>query len=483
MSNVATQQSPTQVFQQMVQWIQGYQQMAANPQMADQAQSYLQQIYAAMQQLSQSDPNMVGALLGQGATLPASLSQFQQAMPTVQTNLTQFIASNPTWNQPTFTLPTTAGTSAPAPASGQIDTSLLGTGTNWLGLSPTNPIIPVGGTGTTQQGGTLTNIGGTLIDQNGNVPGQAPNITGITAAVDAWANSVGLGALSGWINSQIATLAGQGMGESDIATVISSTINKAPGFDALMPGYNQRIANGFTNTDANTGAGIAGYLAYRQQLQAMAETAGMVPGTLSNELIGNAWANDASTTEMSERITTEYTNAVNSLPAVQAELQNYGYTAGLSPGQLASYYLNPANTVTQLQQQYNSAVVGGEGVLTGFGEIGKSQAYALGAFLSNQGQNTLGAPQAANFFAGPLGAGMASIGAMAQTGFEQAQLGTAPNGPGVVNQAQLIGAGEGNTPDLLAVQRAAQTRAAPSLGGGGFAADQAGAVGAGFGSQ
>ena len=72
---------------------------------------------------------------------------------------------------------------------------------------------------------------------------------------------------------------------------------------------------------------------------------------------------------------------------------------------------------------------------------------------------------------------------MAQSGFEQAQLGTAANGPGQVSQEQLIAAGEGNAQALQQVQRAAQTRAAPSAGGGGFASDQGGVAGAGFGSQ
>src|SRR5665213_2704380 len=233
--------------------------------------------------------------------------------------------------------------------------------------------------------------GGTVTDPNfgGTAAATSTASQSATATVDAWATSVGLGSLSPWINQQIQTLAGQGLAASDIYTQIGTTINTAPGFDQIMPGYNQRIKNGYTNTDANTGAGIAGYMAYTQQLQAMAETAGLVPGTLTPTDIGNAWAGDVSTSEMSDRITTEYTNAVNALPAVQGELQNYGYTQSLSPGQLASYYLNPENTTAQLQQQFNSAVAGSEGKLTGFGEIGQSQAYALQAFLSNGGQNNL----------------------------------------------------------------------------------------------
>ena len=72
---------------------------------------------------------------------------------------------------------------------------------------------------------------------------------------------------------------------------------------------------------------------------------------------------------------------------------------------------------------------------------------------------------------------------MANAGFEQAQLGTSATGPGVVTQGQLLGAAEGNAQALAATQRAAQTRAAPGLGGGGFASDQSGVAGVGYGSQ
>ena len=354
--------------------------------------------------------------------------------------------------------PTTTATTAPTVVSTSTD--------------PNTGVIT-----TTWSDGTTTTAAGP--------PGSGSNAQtaqSATATVDAAMAAMGLGSLSSWVNSQIQTYAGQGMSGADITTMISSTINSAPGFDALLPGYNQRIANGYTNTDASTGAGIAGYMAYKQQIQAMAETAGMVSGTITATDIGNSWANDVSTSELSDRITTEYTNAVNAAPAIQAELTKYGYVQGITPGQLASYYLNPDNTTNQLQQQFNSAVAGGEGTLTGFGELGQSQAYALQAFLSNSGQNNLTTSQAAGFFDNSLGSGMNSIAAMANAGFEQAQLGTAQNGPGVVNQATLLGAAEGNAPALLATQRAAQTRAAPGAGGGGLASDSTGVVGVGFGS-
>lgn len=328
-----------------------------------------------------------------------------------------------------------------------------------------------------------TNPTGVLDATPTNIAAANPGTQSATATIDAWANSVGLGSLSGWINQQVLTYAGQGMDASDIASMIETTINTAPGFDQLLPGYNLRIQNGFTNTDPNTGAGIAGYLAYSQQVQAMAETAGMIPGTITAQDIGNAWANDVSTSELSDRITTEYTNAVNAAPAIQNELQNYGYTQSITPGQLASYYLNPDNTVNQLQQQFNAATIGAEGTLTGFGELGQSQAFALQAFLSNSGQNNLAPAQAANFFTGQLGNGLNSITAMQNAGFEQAQLGTSATGPGVVTQQQLLGAAEGNAQALAATQRAAQTRSAESSGGGGLAADQGGVAGVGFGTS
>lgn len=303
-----------------------------------------------------------------------------------------------------------------------------------------------------------------------------------TASVDAWAQSVGLGDLSGWINQQIQSLAGEGLSASDIASTINSTINQAPGFDALFPGYNQRIKNGFSNTDSQTGAGIAGYISYRQQIASMAEVAGLTPGAITSQDIGNAWANDVSASEMSTRITNEYVNAVNAMPQVQAELQNYGYVKGITPGQLASYYINPENTVNELQQQFNAAVAGTEGTLTGFGEIGQAKAKALQAFLTNGGQNNLSTTQAAGFFTGQLGSGLSSLSQMVQAGFENSQLGT-NGGPGQVSEDQLLSAGEGNAQALADVRRAAETRSAASSGGGGLSSTQQGVEGVGFGSQ
>ena len=147
----------------------------------------------------------------------------------------------------------------------------------------TNPLPYVVSTNTAPDG-TVTEVfsdGSTQTIPSTAGTTYAQNAQSATTTVDAWAQSVGLGSLSSWINSQIQTLAGQGMDAGSIATQIATTINTAPGFDAILPGYNQRIANGYTNTDPNTGAGIAGYMAYVQQVQAMAETAGMVPGTIS----------------------------------------------------------------------------------------------------------------------------------------------------------------------------------------------------------
>jgi hypothetical protein len=280
------------------------------------------------------------------------------------------------------------------------------------------------------------------------------------------------------------------MGASDITTTIADTINTAPGFDALMPGYNERIKNGYTNTDPNTGAGIAGYMAYRAQLDAYATTAGLVPGALSNEMIGQAWAGDVSTNEMSQRLTQEYASAASMLKSPQGqaaikEMQNYGYVSGVTPGQLLSYFLTPDKTLNTLdiQNQMNAGIMGATGNASGFGEIGQSKAMALQAFLSNNGQNALNPTQASSFFNSNVGGGLSSISQMAQTGFEQAQLGTSATGPGVVTQDQLLGAAQGNAQSLQAVQRAAQTRSASSAGGGGLAAGQSGVSGVGFGSS
>lgn len=293
--------------------------------------------------------------------------------------------------------------------------------------------------------------------------------------INTWAQQNGLGALSDWINSQSSSLAGQGLSSSDIQTTIEQSINTAPGFDAALPGYNDHIT-----ATGNNGGGIGAYISYVNQLDQYAQTAGLAPGTISAADVGSLWAGSVSASEASTRLTTDYANAANAwnnIPGFQDAMKAQGMT---SLSQLASWYINPTNTLNQINQQISAAQLGAESGNTGFGELSASQASALSAFLTNSGSSQLTTTDANHAFTQTsLGTQVqGSAAELAAGGFE----GTRPgqSSTGTVTQDQLLGAIEGNAPDSAAVSQAQQARTASNKGGGGATTTANGAVGLGY---
>lgn len=287
--------------------------------------------------------------------------------------------------------------------------------------------------------------------------------------------------LGQWMIGQASTLAGQNMDSGTIQTTIQTTMNN-PGasgdqqaqqvFDQLFPGYNQRIQNGYQN-----GGGIAAYLQYATQIQAFANTAKLSDGVVTASEIGNLWAGDVSAGEVSDRITSAYTAAVNTPQPVQDYLQS---AYGIGPGGIASYYLNPTNSLASL----SSVNTGIAGVESGFGAMSKAQSDSLSAFLatpSSTGMNLVSSQQAQQALtSGNLGGATGTSAAqLAQGGYEQnapGQIGSERN----LSEDQLIGAVEGNAADTAAATLAVGSRTAGSRGGGGFSQTAKGASGIGF---
>lgn len=302
------------------------------------------------------------------------------------------------------------------------------------------------------------------------------------------------GALGAWMMTQVGSLAGQGIDSSTIVNTIESTMNNPNNdptakavFDAIMPGYNQKIANGSSNADG-TYTGIAGYIAYANQIQQYAAVADLPDGTVTAQSIGNMWANNVSSSEVSSRITQGVVAAQNAIAAAP-EVGTYLANAGISPGGLAGYFLNPTNADATMQATLNSALAAGGAANTGFApSLGVSQAAALGAFLSSSNQNGLGGTGSTNLgsveqaLTTNLATGTTGAAQMANAGFEQALPGQAA-GPGTVSQNQLLGAVEGNVGDAAAARLATGTRTAGTGGGGGAVTSEGGVSGIGFGSS
>lgn len=289
------------------------------------------------------------------------------------------------------------------------------------------------------------------------------------------------GQLASWMNGQVGTLAGQGIDSGTIVSTIESTVNNPSGdpaaqqvFDQIFPGYNAKIQAGTSDTNGQY-TGIAGYIQYANQIQAYAQT--LAPGTVTAADIGNMWARDISAGEVSDRITSAHTAALNTPQPVQDYLQN---TYGIGPGGIASYFLNPTNSITNL----SSVNTGIAGVESGFGSMSKAQADSLSAFLSppsSNGANLVSSQQATQALTtGDLGGASGTAASqLAHGGYEQ----NAPGQTGserVLSEDQLIGGVEGNAGDLAAATLAVGSRTASSRGGGGFSQTAKGASGVGY---
>lgn len=239
---------------------------------------------------------------------------------------------------------------AVAPASGSGPTIYTG-----AGYTPQSGVQPPG---TANPGTTSGNPGGS--------PGNLPSASQI---ISDTLSTMGLGgyggAISAWVNSTISTLTGQGLAQDSIESYIEQNINNPTdpntgqvnqqalaAFNAMLPGYNQRIQNGYGNgaPGGGPGAGIAAYVQYATQLNQYAQVAGLTPNTLNNDTAGELWANNVSASEVSSRITQGYVaaqQAMNALPGAA----DYFQSQGISTGGLASYFLNANNALTDLQMQ------------------------------------------------------------------------------------------------------------------------------------
>jgi hypothetical protein len=322
------------------------------------------------------------------------------------------------------------------------------------------------------------------------------NTNNAVASISSTLSSLGLGAMEGWATSAISALVGKGIDPSTAVNTVISQMNNpqnADGsvnqdaldaFNAALPGFNQRIAT--TGNNGSPGASpaqaIANYIQYGTQIQQYEQTAGLPPGTLDPTAVGNLWANDVSTDEVSTRLTTDYANAANAwnnIPGFKDAMAQQGMT---SLGQLVGYYINPTNTLQQINQQISAGQLGAESGATGFGAISGAQSNALSAFLTNSGQNQLTTTQANAAFTSNLGNNVqGSAAALAAGGYEQA--GPGQSNTGVVSQDTLLAGIEGNASALQQTEHAQEARTAGAKGGGGTVVNAGGATGLGYASS
>ena len=207
--------------------------------------------------------------------------------------------------------------------------------------------------------------------------------------------------------------------------------------------------------DARAKAGLpamteAQILSYKDYAIGLAQQAGLPAGFITTNELTTLMGQDVSTAELDSRITQGYQAALKTSPDVLAQLQTY---YGVTPGQLAAYYLDPTKALPLIQQQFTSAQIGAQATRTGYGQLGQDQAM----YLSQLGVTDT----------------------TAKTGFtdlaKQAQLFNALPGSGEqgINQQVQLGAEfGGNAQDIQAIQQRAQQRTAVFAGNYHFAETQ-----------
>jgi hypothetical protein len=382
-----------------------------------------------------------------------------------------------------------------------------GRGLDYLaGTSPGGGSVTSGGAVATSS--TMTAADWQALASVQNVPGAANYLTGMANQAAVAAQSTGAVAASptgtladivtsvlqpwgldtptiqSWVTAQITDLAAQNMSSAQIGEQIGIELQQPVGSssDPLTTAAQQAFANLYPGMAIRAKNGlppitVAQYQALQDSYYQSASAVGITPAMLNGiataggatgDAVAQLIGNDVSPSEVTARLTNGYNAAVNANPETMKLLQEYYPTVfpqgsgGQAPGTgaLLAYYLDPANTVTTLQNQVTAAQIGTEGVNSQFGGIPVAQAQKLqqAGVTQSTARSTFNS--------------LAKL-----TPFETTLPGTqSPNA--MLTQDQLIDYGFfGANQQLL--ENVESNRKAPFSGGGGYAATSKGIVGAG----
>lgn len=128
-----------------------------------------------------------------------------------------------------------------------------------------------------------------------------------------------------------------------------------------QPQYQQKFAGLIALSQRGIAITEAQSVALEQSYGQIAHQYGLLPGTYDAQ---KAIAGQVSPTEFSERAAAASTAIFKEPQQVRDKLLSY---YGLTQGQIASHYLNPANAEPQLQNMLHAAEIGGVGAQLGVG--------------------------------------------------------------------------------------------------------------------
>jgi len=302
-------------------------------------------------------------------------------------------------------------------------------------------------------------------DNSGGGGGNYAAVTDYSASEQATAYNTVLGDLQDWgLSALDPTLANQVWqrlstpGDMTNLGGIIDWLRTTPAYQQRFPGNAQLIAEGKSPLSEAT------YLSTENSYQGYAQQSGLPASFLTSQVIGNLIANNVSAAEFQQRVQNGYNVAANAPAETRQLLKQY---FGIDTGQLAAYYLNPANALTNTIKQTQAAVLGTEAEATGFGNLTNQQATDLAAMNMTDSSGNVAASQTQAAFAK----------AAALNPLEQAAVGT--RGQATVTQQQLLDyafPGQNSTGGTNAAQEDAAlklalgAKAAGLSGGGGYAA-------------
>jgi hypothetical protein len=257
--------------------------------------------------------------------------------------------------------------------------------------------------------------------------------------------------LTSWAQGQI-TGKGQPDGQPVPEAQVALNLMKTPQFAARFPGI---IAQQNAGTPVTS---VSDYLSYEQYAYQTAHAAGLPPGFMTPQVIGDLIGSHVDQQELSDRIVQGYQAVAETLPQTR---QYFADQFGINAGHLAAYFLDPNRATPLLMQQATAAQIGGEAMTLGFNEL--PQALTLKAAQAGVSAN----------------AGMQDLSGKTASELPLTRNVITQAGPAISQTTLASAALLGDEASQRAVQLAQGARVAPFQGGGTFGQTQRGvAIGA-----
>jgi hypothetical protein len=182
--------------------------------------------------------------------------------------------------------------------------------------------------------------------------------------------------IGSWATGQI-TGSGQPNGLPVPEAQVALNFAQTPTFKARFPGMAQLEAQGLSISPAAYVSAESGYMS-------AATAAGLPAGSITAAEAGTLIGNNVSVPEFSQRITdaaVDAGKAAASNPDVVASMKSMYGVGG--PGDLTSFFLNPTNTVNQLNQKTQAAQISGAAQAAGFNPLSVATATTLAQQAGN----------------------------------------------------------------------------------------------------